>query len=477
MERRLHTDLIIVLDVGKTISKLTLWTKTGALLCRCTRDNTRIFRGAMAVLDVHGIEAWLRETLRDFAAYGQVTAIVPVAHGASLALIRDGALLTEPLDYEASLSSGEFDSYQLERGPFDETGSPRLPAGLNLGAQIYWLEHNCPELFDDRLTIIPYAQYWAWLLSGIAASEVTSFGCHSDLWNPTANMLSKIAYRREWADRLAPIRRADAILGPISQSWAEQTGLGRDVQIYCGIHDSNAALLAARSNEEIAGRDLTVLSTGTWFIAMRTPEIGANFNRCDFSEARDCLLNVDIDGKPVPSARFMGGREIELLIGLGRGQLDVASEQPLLFAVLNTVIANEVMVLPTMIPGSGPFPNGQSHWMTPPANNHERKAAISLFAAMMVDAMLGLVDARHMLLIEGRFASAELFVRALATLRPDLHIYISPGYDSVSRGALRLVCKTLCPAEPIIEVRPLDASLDAYHASWKHYARRSEEAA
>ncbi len=473
----MHTDLIIVLDVGKTISKLTLWTKAGALLRRCTHENIRVFRGAMTVLDVHGIEAWLKETLRDFAAYGQVTAIIPVAHGASLALIRDGVLLTEPLDYEASLCGDELDRYQLERGRFDETGSPRLPGGLNLGAQIYWLEHNCPELFDDRLTIVPYAQYWSWLLSGIAASEVTSFGCHSDLWNPAANTLSKIAYRRGWADRLAPIRRADSILGPITESWAEQTGLGRGVQIYCGIHDSNAALLAARSHQELSGSDLTVLSTGTWFVAMRTPEIGANFNRCDLSEARDCLVNVDIDGKPVPSARFMGGREIELLIGLGKGRLDVVSEQPLVLAALNTVIANEVMVLPTMIPGCGPFPNGQSRWMTPPANNHERKAAISLFAAMMVDAMLGLIDARHMLLIEGRFASAEIFVRALATLRPDIRICLSPGYDSVSHGALRLVCKTLCPAETIIEVKSLDTSLDAYHASWKHYARRSEEAA
>jgi hypothetical protein len=27
-------------------------------------------------------------------------------------------------------------------------------------------------------------------------------------------------------------------------------------------------------------------------------------------EARDCLINVDVSGTPIPSSRFMGGREV-----------------------------------------------------------------------------------------------------------------------------------------------------------------------
>ena len=33
-------------------------------------------------------------------------------------------------------------------------------------------------------TILTYAQYWVWRLTGIAVNEVTSLGCHTDLWNP-----------------------------------------------------------------------------------------------------------------------------------------------------------------------------------------------------------------------------------------------------------------------------------------------------
>src|SRR4030095_8406365 len=90
----------------------------------------------------------------------------------------------------------------------------------------------------------------------------------------------------------------------------------RDCVVLCGLHDSNAALLAARGHAEIAANDATVLSTGTWFIVMRSPGPGATVATSARAEARDCLINVDVQGAPIPSARFMGGREAELLAGL-----------------------------------------------------------------------------------------------------------------------------------------------------------------
>ena len=74
-----------------------------------------------------------------------------------------------------------------------------------------------------------------------------------------------------------------------------------------GIHDSNASYLphlVARA------APFTVLSTGTWVIAMAA---GAGIDRLD--PAADMLANVDARGQPVPTARFMGGREVELVAG------------------------------------------------------------------------------------------------------------------------------------------------------------------
>ena len=50
---------IIVLDVGKTLSKLTLWDPKGQLLERRSRANERINAGPYLSLDAAGIESWL----------------------------------------------------------------------------------------------------------------------------------------------------------------------------------------------------------------------------------------------------------------------------------------------------------------------------------------------------------------------------------------------------------------------------------
>ena len=72
------------------------------------------------------------------------------------------------------------------------------------------------------------------------------------------------------------------------------------------------------------------------------------------AEARDCLVNVDIRQQPFPSARFMGGREIEMLI-------DIGPDQDNLLSAVAGVIESGAMVLPTLAPGCGPFPDNRHH--------------------------------------------------------------------------------------------------------------------
>src|SRR5215831_15021258 len=94
----------IVLDVGKTLSKMTLWGPEGQLLDRRSRLNERAeTAGQHPGLDAAGIERWLASSLTDFARNADVGAIIPVAHGAAAALIRGEHLLQPPLDYEESI--------------------------------------------------------------------------------------------------------------------------------------------------------------------------------------------------------------------------------------------------------------------------------------------------------------------------------------------------------------------------------------
>jgi len=471
--KRVQTRSTVVLDVGKTLTKASLWSPTGVLLERRSRVNARPDAGAYLTLDAAGIENWLATTLRDFSRMQRIGHIIPVGHGAAAAFIREGKLHAPPLDYEHPIPAAIHLEYDEHREPFLLTGSPALAAGLNLGAQLHFLERTQPQIWRGEPTVLPWPQYWSWRLSGRAVSEVTSLGCHTDLWYPVAVGYSRNALNRGWAARFAPFARADAVVGPISAEWTERCGLPVDVNVLCGLHDSNAALLTARAAASLArgpsgrgGSDMTVLSTGTWFVALRTPGKMPFTGLANLPPDRDCLVNVDLNGDPVPSARFMGGREIEILMGGAEGQpVEITDDEGQ--AAAAAVIANGAMVLPTFAAGAGPYGPCNGRWLSMPTDPLQRWAAVCLYAALLADTALDLIGSKDCLIIEGRFSACTLFVAALAALRPGMAVYAAPSSIDVSLGALTLLRTALPPGSTLTAVRPLKVGLNDYRERWR----------
>ncbi len=454
-----------VLDIGKTLAKITLWSDDGTLLVRETRANQSIDIASLRRLDVEGIDNWLGVTLKKLVRDHRIETIFPVGHGAAAAIISDGKLVTAPIDYEQDYDPNERARYNMLRDSFASTGSPALPNGLNLGMQLYHLTNSNPDILNNA-SILPWPQYWAWRLSGVMANEVTSMGCHSDLWSPANGEASALANKMGWSDHFAPLRSATSVLGTVTTEWLERAELSPGTKVYCGIHDSNAALIAARAFPEIIERESTVLSTGTWFIAMRSPETADQVDIGKLPEGYDCIVNVDAFGKPVPSARFMGGREIETQIEIDTRRVDIKPDQPNLLSAVPYVVANNSMLLPTMAPGTGPFPNSNGAWINRPDDWFARRAAVCLYAALVADQSLDLIGSCERVLIEGRFSEAEVFVRALANLRPDSIIYVSNAHNDVAIGALRLINQNFAPAGQLVEIKPLESDLSVYKARW-----------
>ena len=224
----------VVLDVGKTHSKSTLWNESGDCVARRARANPQVNSGNCLTLDTAGIEQWLCGVLSEFARLGPIAAIVPVAHGAGVALIHKGQLQSAPLDYEWPGVSADRVAYNKQRDPFLASGSPVLPDGLNIGMQLHWLE-SLRSGNTRRAEFVPWAQYWAWLLCGVTASEITSLGCLTDLWRPYDGVPSHLAVRRGWAEQIARVTPANLVLGTLRPEWAEATGLSPRVQVYCGM--------------------------------------------------------------------------------------------------------------------------------------------------------------------------------------------------------------------------------------------------
>jgi sugar (pentulose or hexulose) kinase len=297
--------------------------------------------------------------------------------------------------------------------------------GLNIGAQLHYQQSAFPAAFANVATIVTYAQYWAARLTGIAANEVTSLGCHTDLWNPRESSYSSLVDTLDIRPLMAPIRSAFDALGPVLPEISEEIGLSKPVPVYCGIHDSNASLLPHLVSRQAP---FAVVSTGTWVVNFG---VGGDLDHLD--PKRDTLANVDAYGRAVPSSRFMGGREFEILSAkIGPVSIEDA------VAAMPDVIEKSMMLLPNVAPGSGPFQGKERRWVNAEAASAgEHYAAVCLYLALMTEACLGLIGAGGPVVVEGPFSLNETYLDVVAALT-GRDVFAVPGSTGTSAGAALL---------------------------------------
>ena len=318
-----------VLDVGKTNVKLIAFSRDGKILEQMRHPQQAVTENGLRVLDVEGIFRWLESALADLRRRHDLGGLMVSTHGCSCALLGEDKTLAAPiLDYEQEIPAEANAEFARVAPPFSETYSPDLPGGLNIGRAIFFQEWADPTLASRVRHILTYPQYWTWRLSGALASEISFLGCHSHMWNPRAGRFSSLAVKRGWAEKFPPFAPAGALVG-------ERDGLG----VHNGVHDSNAAFYYYKS---LGFSHFTLMSTGTWVIIFN-PD--CPLDRLD--PARDMLANVTVDGEPVATIRFMGGREYDVISGQARQEV---SED-----MLRRAIAREQMALPSFAAG-GPFP-------------------------------------------------------------------------------------------------------------------------
>jgi sugar (pentulose or hexulose) kinase len=395
---------IAVIDIGKTNAKVALVEReTLREIVVTKRPNTVLKGPPFPHYDVEGLWAFILEGLKRFQAEFGIDAISITTHGASAVLLdAEGNLVAAPLDYEFDGPDRLAAEYDAVRPPFAETGSARLPLGLNLGAQLFWQFRTFPELREKTRTILTYPQFWAFRLSGVAVNEVTSLGCHTDLWMPEEGRYSSLVEREGWTRLMAPVARAADPLGSILPEIAAITGLPPATPVICGIHDSNASLyahLAART------APFAVVSTGTWVISMA---VGGR--KITLDPKRDTLVNVNAYGDPVPSARFMGGREFERLIGDGATVFAPAD--------IEFVLSADIMLLPAIEQQSGPFQGHAAEWTMDDATltSAQRYVAVAFYLALMTATGLAIVGAEGPVLVEGPFAENCAFLDMLCAV-------------------------------------------------------------
>jgi sugar (pentulose or hexulose) kinase len=159
--------------------------------------------------------------------------------------------------------------------------------------QLYRIKCEQPELFARIRYSLHLPQYLSYLVTGRAVSEITSIGCHTNLWNFPQHNYHEWVYREGLIEKLAPIVPSGIV-----------TDIG-GISVGVGLHDSSAALIPYVQSF----RDPWVLiSTGTWCITMNP------FNDSPLTVAeleQDCLCYMSFEGLPMKASRLFAGYEHE----------------------------------------------------------------------------------------------------------------------------------------------------------------------
>lgn len=413
-----------VLDVGKTNLKL-LAIDAGRVVGRWAVPNRSLPGPPYPHHDLASTEAWLLLALRELAARHAVDAVVATTHGSGGVLVDDAGPVLPMVDYEAPAPDWLERDYAAVAPTYRERGSRTFGGMAHLGRQAFFLARAFPAEFARARHILALPQYWAWRLSGVRASEVTSLAAQSHLWDVTGNRPSSLVGTMGWRHLLPPLRPAHAVLGTVTASVAAATGLPAGTPVLNGMHDSSASFY--RYQQAGLG-EATLLSTGTWIVGL---------NGClppgRLVEDRAMTLNADAAGRPVGGVLAMVGREFDVLTGGAPAPIGVDD--------LEAVVAGGTLALPSFVAMDGIFPGsgGRGRIVGPvPDAAAGRTALATLYAAMMATACLDLLEAAGTAVIDGGLTGQPLLPRLVAALRPDLRILVEPAGEGTAAGAALL---------------------------------------
>jgi len=442
-------ELTLVIDIGKSNAKLLMMDAAGTVVERHSRPNASVPSPlGYPALDVHGLASWMQTTLCTSVNTRRCGHVIASTHGAALVALADGGLAWEPLDYEFDVrndADAALTAPPSSQDSFRETLSPDLPAGLNAARQLLWLQGKHPAAWNNTRLLLPYPQYWAWLLSGVACSEVSSLGCHTHLWNPQRSAFSGLAKAEGWATLFARLRSAWEVLGPVRAQVSEAWGLPPSCQVHAGVHDSNACLARYLEHRPLAlpqPHKLTLVSSGTWTVLMAP---GASPDA--LVAEKDMLGNVDVTGRLIPTARFMGGREFEAI--LGGAQPHAAS-----LACLQQLIDSHTYAFPAFSHQGGPFSGTRGYVERQGARldaasvacmaDAQRATLATIYCAQVTAWLISYLwsdqpTGSHKVIIEGPLAHNLIYLQVLQSVLPNSTCYASTDeLEGTARGAWML---------------------------------------
>lgn len=300
----MKTRVVAIFDVGKTNKKLFLFDEHYRVVFERSARFTEIEdEDGDPCENLDSLRLSVFDSLHEVFRNQEfdVKAINFAAYGASLVhLDADGKPLTPLYNYLKPFPEDLKDKFYGDYGGEEEfsfrAASPIL-GSLNSGMQLYRIRHERPALFEQIHSTLHLPQYLSFLVSGRLYTDMTSIGCHTNLWDFAKNSYHDWVEAEGLLPKFAPIVSGDQVFPAAFP--------GNTYQVGIGLHDSSSALIPYLLSFE---EPFVLISTGTWCISLNP------FNNTPLTRRElhlNCLSYISYKGSPVKASRLFAGYEHE----------------------------------------------------------------------------------------------------------------------------------------------------------------------
>jgi sugar (pentulose or hexulose) kinase len=295
--------VMAVFDIGKTNKKVFLWNELYQIVFERQQNFNEIpdedgFLGE----DLPAVRLWMLQTFAEINALPeyQICALNFSGYGATVVFVDEKGHAVSPLyNYLKAFPEGLFpySNYGGEDEFARATASPIL-GNLNSGLQAFRVSQVSLEVWEKTRWVMHWPNFLSSIFTGNFASEITSIGCHTALWD-----FDKKTYH-DWVTDFG-LRNKLPEIAPSNTSYLNEE---TNIPVGLGLHDSSSALVPYL---RVMKSPFLLLSTGTWCIAMN-PFDEAALSAIELKN--DVLCFLQGNGKPVKAARLFAGNTHEIQI-------------------------------------------------------------------------------------------------------------------------------------------------------------------
>lgn len=476
-------EVTAVFDIGKTNKKLLLFDRHQNVVDEKEKkfDETEDDDG-FPCEDLDSLVAWIRDSFHQISADRKVriARLNFSTYGATLVHLDDRGNVVTPLyNYLKPFPEDLLEQFYYKYGGRSrfttETASPPLGM-LNSGLQLYWLKNRKPGRFRKISHTLHFPQYLSFLFTNRLSSEWTSIGCHTAMWNFRNGDYHRWLHQEGMTDLLPEIE-------PVSSTTLMEFN-GLSIETGIGIHDSSASLAPY-----LMALDDTFLqlSTGTWSIAMN-PFTDRPLTSEELEQ--DCLLYMNIYGKPVKASRLFLGSEFDHQIkklgeyfGRNPGRIDCSPDPGLFHKLALEKEPRKKLKLEKAYSPVLKTHTEESYWDPAVFGSYEEAChqlmldlvAIQIKSLQLAgDGSIGSEGGKGSgrIVITGGFAGNDFFTRLLASYLPKTTICIAVVANASALGASLVMGNTGKDRRFVQSLMDLKVQQPFEHLDLKEYLLR-----